>query len=186
MAQFDLEVVESLLRSLFEGHPDENVSNSSDIRAGALAKFLKNAIDGRVNNVDITTPTTNGYGYINEFSKHNDTYFVKISLITGKTTDGDKSKFRFQYLSLIVDRSLAKFAQNMIDSDNKALKQQICKMQIAGLHHEIETYNEKPLIKSLGVLTEIGFCQWPIEIYQFRPTILTHQRQKNFTCLVSA
>ena len=161
MAGFEKEMLEVIFEGLFQGHPSKMISQSSAIQAKGLTQFLLDTVDGRVDGDDITKPTTTGYGYINGFSRHTkedvDLYFVKLSLITGKvTSDGDsQTKFRFQYLDLLVDKRLHAFAKNLVESGGEFLKKQLCKVTIANLHTIPEIYEGKPTLSTKGLLKGI-------------------------------
>lgn len=159
---FELEMLESILQGIIEAHPDELIAETARSRARAFSVFLKQVMLGQVHNVDVSVPVTTGYGYINKISSNTSEgrtiYFARVSLITGRSkSDGDsQGKFRFQYLDLVIDNKLRRFAENFVNSDS--LAKQLFKFSLANCHFEPELYNNKPILNSTGYLKSIEFA----------------------------
>lgn len=163
MSSFDLEMLEGMFLPLFQLHPTYKERPESG--AKALAVFFKNAIDGRVNNDDISKTETTGYGYVNEISvvkkEKQELVFLKVSLIVGRKKQEDKDqkmKLKYQYLDLLVDRSLSDFFGKLAKAEINPFENTLLKLNLENLFFEPILVNEKPLLNSSGILKKFEIC----------------------------
>jgi hypothetical protein len=153
--KFNREMLESLFTGLLKSHPDQDVAKGNKMYAEAMVTFLLNLINDSIAKEDVTAPKTIGYGYLHSIKEHNEKYFIKTSLITGKTrTDGEpNAKFRFQHVDVLVSKRLYKFAQNLHTLGSNPFEGQMCKFYFENLHFEPKILNNKPINNTWGYIT---------------------------------
>lgn len=153
--KFNQEMLESLFTGLLKSHPDQDVAQGNKMYAQAMVSFLMNLINDSMAKEDVTTPKTIGFGYLHGIKEHDERYFIKTSLITGKVkSDGEpNAKFRFQNIDVLVSKRLYRFAQNLHAMGDNPFEGQMCKFYFENLHFEPKVYNEKPIVNTWGYIT---------------------------------